>query len=222
MTPEQIKEMNEIKFWHRIEIEPGVFTNGQVFHGPDGGDFPTTRFGIPQDLTGKTVLDIGAWDGGFSFEAEKRGAKVVAADCTTAEGGNWWGTKGFEFAKKILNSKVEYRHLDIVKGNPNFEQFDITFNFGILYHVFDILSVLKNTKALTKEFSLFETAVMPKHQNIHPNLPLAAFNQGFVNDPTNFWYPNLTCLKDMLKYVGYREVQTVFDDFDRVTVKAVV
>src|SRR6266436_2822961 len=34
---------------------------------------------IPQDLTGKTVLDIGAWDGYFSFEFERRGAKRVLA-----------------------------------------------------------------------------------------------------------------------------------------------
>lgn len=33
------------------------------------------------DLSGKTVLDIGAWDGYFSFEAERRGAaRVVALD----------------------------------------------------------------------------------------------------------------------------------------------
>lgn len=33
------------------------------------------------DLRGKTVLDIGAWDGAFSFEAERRGAaRVVALD----------------------------------------------------------------------------------------------------------------------------------------------
>ena len=36
---------------------------------------------IPKSLEGKTVLDIGAWDGYFSFEAERRGAsRVVALD----------------------------------------------------------------------------------------------------------------------------------------------
>ena len=32
------------------------------------------RFPFPTDLTGKRVLDIGAWDGWFSFEAERHGA----------------------------------------------------------------------------------------------------------------------------------------------------
>ena len=40
-----------------------------------------SRFPIPQDLTGKRVLDIGAWDGWFSFEAERRGAEVTSVDC---------------------------------------------------------------------------------------------------------------------------------------------
>ncbi len=36
---------------------------------------------IPADLTGKTVLDIGAYDGFFSFEFERRGAaRVLAID----------------------------------------------------------------------------------------------------------------------------------------------
>src|SRR5437867_1212065 len=36
---------------------------------------------IPDDLHGQTVLDIGAWDGFFSFECERRGAaRVLAID----------------------------------------------------------------------------------------------------------------------------------------------
>jgi tRNA (mo5U34)-methyltransferase len=41
------------------------------------------QFPIPPDLTGKRVLTIGAWDGFFSFELEKRGTEVVAVDCWT-------------------------------------------------------------------------------------------------------------------------------------------
>ena len=39
------------------------------------------RLPFPSDLSNKRVLDIGAWDGWFSFEAERRGAQVVALDC---------------------------------------------------------------------------------------------------------------------------------------------
>jgi len=34
-----------------------------------------SHFGLPSDLRGKRVLDIGAWDGWFSFECERRGSR---------------------------------------------------------------------------------------------------------------------------------------------------
>jgi tRNA (mo5U34)-methyltransferase len=44
---------------------------------------------IPADLSGKTVLDVGAWDGFFSFEFERRCAKrVLAIDA--------WGGRGLD------------------------------------------------------------------------------------------------------------------------------
>ena len=39
------------------------------------------RVQLPADLSGQSVLDIGAWDGFFSFESERRGAnRVLAVD----------------------------------------------------------------------------------------------------------------------------------------------
>jgi len=62
------------------------------------------RFRIPADLTGKRVLDIGAWDGWFSFEAERRGAAVTAIDCVEVA--------NFLEIRKKLASRVSYRILD--------------------------------------------------------------------------------------------------------------
>src|SRR5271169_5632818 len=62
-------------------------------------------FGLPRDLRGKRVLDIGAWDGWFSFECERRGASVVAVDCVELD--------TFLEARRLLNSKVEYLMLDV-------------------------------------------------------------------------------------------------------------
>src|SRR5579864_3128637 len=38
------------------------------------------QFPLPPDLSGTRELDIGTWDGWFAFEAERRGAEVVAID----------------------------------------------------------------------------------------------------------------------------------------------
>ena len=65
---------------------------------------------IPENLKGWSVLDIGAWDGYFSWECEKRGADRVLAIDTYA----WdhYGMNSFLAAREILNSKVEYMRMD--------------------------------------------------------------------------------------------------------------
>jgi 2-polyprenyl-3-methyl-5-hydroxy-6-metoxy-1,4-benzoquinol methylase len=50
------------------------------------------------------VLDIGAWDGWFSFEAERHGAAVTAIDCVEVP--------NFLEIQKKLGSRVSYRILD--------------------------------------------------------------------------------------------------------------
>ena len=86
------REVAAIEWWHTIDLGHGVVTPGV---DPSAARLPQIRF--PIDLTNKTVLDIGAWDGFFSFEAERRGAsRVLATDhfCWSCEG---WGTKaGFD------------------------------------------------------------------------------------------------------------------------------
>src|SRR4051812_24255739 len=84
LSQEQIEEMHSMRWWHSIPLGKdvngdNVITPGECphTHTPLDTTYITHRFGMPEDLTGKRVLDIGAWDGLFSFEAEKRGAKVM-------------------------------------------------------------------------------------------------------------------------------------------------
>jgi tRNA (mo5U34)-methyltransferase len=67
--------VNSMPYWyHRIELPGGIVT-------PGWAPINAARHCIPEDLTGKRVLDIGAWDGYWTWEALKRGAtEVVAID----------------------------------------------------------------------------------------------------------------------------------------------
>lgn len=66
------------RWWHSIDLGQGVVTQGTKPVATMVAETEALDLG---DLTGKTVLDIGAWDGGFSFECERRGAeRVVALD----------------------------------------------------------------------------------------------------------------------------------------------
>ncbi len=77
MNADELKEkVAAITWYHTIDLGNGVITPGE-------GDTPDRipRLGMPGDLSGLTVLDIGAWDGAYSFEAERRGAgRVLATD----------------------------------------------------------------------------------------------------------------------------------------------
>jgi 2-polyprenyl-3-methyl-5-hydroxy-6-metoxy-1,4-benzoquinol methylase len=90
--------LSETGWYHSMEFPDGSFVNG--YHTLPDLKQRWAEFGFPEDLTGKRVLDIGAWDGWFSFEAERRGAEVVALDYVEVE--------NFLFAHKKLNSKVRY------------------------------------------------------------------------------------------------------------------
>lgn len=70
------KAIKKIGFWwHSIDL------NGIITPGGKNADLLNKEWecmDVP-NLEGKTVLDIGAWDGYFSFQAERHGAKHVVA-----------------------------------------------------------------------------------------------------------------------------------------------
>src|SRR5689334_6940141 len=65
--------------YHTIELPDGRILPG--IQSAEHLRWRLNRFNLPENLTGKRVLDIGAWDGWFSFECERRGARVTAVDC---------------------------------------------------------------------------------------------------------------------------------------------
>lgn len=74
-----VRDLDEITWFHSIELPDGRVTQGKK--SPESLAAESNALNIEEDLRGKSVLDIGAWDGYFSFEAERRGAeRVVALD----------------------------------------------------------------------------------------------------------------------------------------------
>lgn len=217
--------MINIRWWHRIQLPDGSFTPGEVKHGPDGGDWPTTRFGLPEDLSGKKVLDVGAWDGFFSFEAEKRGASyVLATDISVSEGGNWGGTIGFFEARRLLNSDVDFSFLDITdisslrQGVDLNEPFDLVMCFGVLYHIPTVeginralmhLALLSNGTILIETASIADRSAEPK----------ISFLPGHASDPTNYYYPNPAYVEHELQKYGFK-CKVIYDMGSRFTMRA--
>ena len=75
-TSELRAQADRFRWFHRIDLGHGVVTRGE-----DETQRKLATIRMPARLDGLSVLDIGAWDGFFSFEAERRGAsRVVAID----------------------------------------------------------------------------------------------------------------------------------------------
>ena len=146
---------------------------------------------FPASLVGKRVLDIGAWDGFFSYEAEKRGAEEVLATDHFCWSGPGWGTKdGFDFIHARLESKVRAHDIEVMGLAPEkFGTFDVVLFLGVLYHVTDILRHLEAAAAMTRELLVIETVTTL----INDPLPVARFidTHELGRDPTNFWAPKI-------------------------------
>src|SRR5215813_1012660 len=100
MSPDDLRaRADALRWYHSIDLGHGVVTKGI-----DDTPYRLGRLDLPASFAGETVLDIGAWDGFFSFEAERRGAaRVVAADVYSWEHPRF-NRAGFHLAKKILQS----------------------------------------------------------------------------------------------------------------------
>ena len=195
----------EIDWYHSIDLGHGVIT-------PGADDTPARlkRLRLPRDLAGKTVLDVGAWDGFYSFEAERRGAsRVLAVDNVEWVGKGWpSGRQGFDLAREVLGSAVEDRVIDVLELSPEtVGTFDLVLFLGVLYHVRHPLLALERIASVTRERLILET-----HVDLSlGRRPAMAFYPGLeVNyDPTNWWGPNPAAVMSMLRSVGFSRVEAV-------------
>lgn len=196
-----------LRWYHTIDLGGGIVTPGV-----DRTSVRLAELDLPVSFAGKTVLDVGAWDGFFSFEAEKRGAaRVVAADHYAWHGLGWGtgqGKAGFELARRTLGSRVEDRDVDVLELSPeSVGSFDIVFFLGVLYHVPNPLLALERVASVTKGMLVLETVV----DMVGYSRPAAAFypDRQLNSDPTNWWGPNHAAVAGMLRAVGFSRVTTV-------------
>jgi tRNA (mo5U34)-methyltransferase len=213
-TPEELerlrRDVDAIQWWHAIDLGHGIVTPG-----PDPTPARVPQLGIPDDLTGLSVLDVGAWDGFFSFEAERRGAARVLATDSFCWGQGGWGTKaGFELARRALDSKVEDLTIDPLELSPErVGTFDLVLFLGVLYHMRHPLLALERVHSVTRGRLILNTHV----DFAAIDRPVLAFYQGneLNNDSTNWCGPNPAAVVAMLQAVGFRDVTIVSQWFAR-------
>lgn len=206
MTKDEVeRRIASVRFWyHRIDVGLGVVTPGINDSASN-----LALLNLPKNCAGLSVLDIGARDGFFSFEMERRGARVTAVDYMPAE------ATGFAVASELLGSNVRYIQSNVYNLSPNdLGQFDIVLFLGLLYHLPDPLGALRIARELCIGSFILETLVIDglmyladdsqtTLESIDPRLrdtPIMQFFPGASrnNDKSNFWGPNARCVEAML------------------------
>ncbi len=208
MNPDELRSrVAALRWYHSIDLGHGIVTPG-IDNSPER----LARAHLPGDLSGRSVLDIGAWDGFFSFEAERRGASRVVASDHYAWHGQGWGTgegkAGFLLARSALGSKVEDVDVDVMDLSPDrVGTFDVVFFLGVLYHLPNPLLALERVASVTNGLLVIETVV----DMVGIARPAAAFYPGkeLNDDPTNWWGPNHAAVVGMLHSVGFSRVEVI-------------
>jgi tRNA (mo5U34)-methyltransferase len=200
---------------HQIELPGGVVTPGTQ---KTLAQLPT--IGLPADLTGKSVIDIGCSDGFYSFECERRGAsRVLAVDNFSSIYID--APSGFHTAHEILSSRVEFLQSDLFDLDARVVgQFDLVLFLGVLYHLRHPLLGLERLVPLCNGQLIVETEVMQATTRrarlaeaiggkqavpyVMRFLPI----EDNILDPTSCWVPSEACTESMLKSCGFCDVST--------------
>jgi tRNA (mo5U34)-methyltransferase len=221
MSQEEIEErVRELGDWfqnidlHGIPSAPNHFL----------GDYPAVKWqrfaaAVPEDLTGKSVLDIGCNAGFYSIEMKRRGAgRVLGIDSEPmylAQG---------RFAAEVLGMEIEFRQLSVYDVAQLREKFDLVIFMGVLYHLRHPLLALdlirehvagdlllfqsmqrgsQEVGTLTSDYDFWETDVFDR-----PDFPRMHFiEKRYAHDPTNWWIPNRACVEAMLRSARFRILQ---------------
>lgn len=220
-TATALKLVEQQPWHHDFEIVPGVRTHGA--YDPSG---LWSDLGLPEDLTGRTVADVGASNGYFSFMARKRGARVVAFDFRHKD------NSCFALAQHINGmGDIDHHQINVLDlSAERFGQFDFVLALGLLYHVADPYRAVTNLAGMTRHRLLVESycidSVVPevvRTQPIMRFIPDARRFPGYMYgehevasaDRSNFWGFTSECLKRLLLDAGL-DVQIVKNYPDRV------
>jgi tRNA (mo5U34)-methyltransferase len=205
MTVDLQSRVAALPWHHSIDLGGGVVTSGNKSAALCNREAALIFDRV--DLRGRSVLDIGAWNGFFSFEAKRRGAsRVLATDSYCWSHPDIQGRATFDIARSALGLEVDAREIDAIDLSPEtVGEFDVVLYLGVFYHRYDAIESLTKVARIAKEVLIVETHLELRNLDV----PAMEFFPGreLANDPTNWWGPNEHCIKALLLGHGFEEVE---------------
>lgn len=177
---------------------------------------------FPEDMTGKTVLDIGCNAGFYSLQLASRGAQVTGVDHDPRY------LAQARFAAEVVGADIEYLQLDVYDVDRLGRDFDFVLFMGVLYHLRHPLYALEKVAGIVRERLVFQSMlrgsneVLPLEEDypfeerdifLRDGFPAMYFvEQRYAGDPTNWWIPNRAAVEAMLRTSGLKIDRRVGDE----------
>lgn len=209
------EQVRRLPWYHTLELPGGVVTPGFYDHRP-----LVPHYGIPSDLSGKRVLDVGTWDGFWAFEFERRGAEVTAVDldrmtqsdippqireAVLEAGLDQRVGGGFEIARSALDSKVERVAKSVYDIDPDeIGTFDLVHMADVAIHLERPLEAFRRLRSVTGGSAIIVDA-------FHPDLgygterKLTEYLGGWKD--VQWWVPSLDTFAQMVLDAGFADVR---------------
>jgi tRNA (mo5U34)-methyltransferase len=211
------QQVAALGWWYqRFQLPSGVWTGD----GSGTAYDPSERWQlfapyIPDDLSGKTVLDVGGNAGYFSVQMKLRGAKkcVMVEPVIDFVDQARFVFSQFGVRVKIVNEDVHVFCLTTT------ERFDYVLFLGLFYHLKYPVLVLDRLAEMTKERLVFTAHIsggaehaaasdegdVDRDEVLLTTFPQLAFiERTYRGDPTNWWIPNYQALEPLARSAGLR------------------
>lgn len=193
-------------WFHSVITASGAQTNG---YDPTITKLKNWALNATVSFSGKSVIDVGAYDGALSFSAASWGAKQVLA----TDEFMWARLDQYHFINFCMLRK--HYHLEktvqyLWSSVENLSQdkvgtFDIVIFAGVLYHAPDPFGYLVRVREIAREVVILETQVDGEDLPF----PMLAFYHGdfaLNNDITNYFGPNSLAVEQLALKAGFSRV----------------
>ena len=196
-------------WWHTIDLGGGRVTAG--IHSAEQLSRLYAGLDLPDDLSGKRLLDVGCWDGFYSFEAERHGAHVTAVDCFRPE--------NFFTAHEALHSLVDFREMSVYElRRDTIGSFDVVLFLGVIYHLRHPLLGLERICDVTTDVALIESHVIGGCSR-KPAMRFYEVDE-LAGQYDNWWGPDVDCLVRMARAAGFVDAVVLRVAEGRALIKA--
>jgi len=195
---------------------------GEVETAPDHflGDYPAFKWqgfkdAVPEDLEGRSVLDIGCNAGFYAFEMKRRNAgRVLGIDSDPHY------LRQARFAAAQFGLDVEFELMSVYDVGRLDQRFDLVIFMGVLYHLRHPLLALdllyehavggqmlfqclqrgdERTEPFEEDYDFSRWDIFDR-----PDYPRLFFvEERYASDPTNWFIPNKAGVEAMLRSSGF-------------------